>query len=387
MRTIGLVSVARSDYGIYRPVIRALQADPQLELRVIASGMHLSPDFGLTVQALEADGVPVAERVEMLLASDSPAAISKSIGVGVLGFAQVYQRSRPDLLVVLGDRFEMYAAALAAVPFNIPIAHIHGGEVTNGAIDDVLRHSMTKMSHLHFVSAEPYGRRVIQLGEEPWRVVVSGAPALDHLHALRPVEPELFHSRYGVDPRRPFLLATYHPVTREFEQAEWQFGELLAALAELALPVLFTMANADTNGRIINAMIRDAAATYPWAHRVDNLGVEAYFSAMRYAVAMVGNSSSGIIEAASFELPVVNVGSRQHGRARGANVIDVPYRRHEILAGLRRALAPDFRLSLRGMANPYGDGRAAERIAGVLRTVPLDQRLLMKSFYDLPPPR
>jgi UDP-hydrolysing UDP-N-acetyl-D-glucosamine 2-epimerase len=384
MRKIGVVSVGRSDYWIYRPVLEALQATPQVQLALIVSGAHLAPEFGMTVQQISADGFPITDRVEMLLSADSPTAISKSIGIGVMGFAEVFARTRFDLLLVLGDRFEMYAAALAAVPFNLPLAHIHGGEVTDGAFDEALRHSITKMSHLHFVSTERYKQRVIQLGEEPWRVTVSGAPALDHVQRIRRLDPEAFQRRAGVDPRRPFLLVTYHPVTREYDQSEWQFNELLAALAEQAMPTLFTLANADTHGRALNAQIHAAVERYPWAHLVDNLGVEAYFSAMSYATAMVGNSSSGIIEAGSFQLPVVNIGTRQSGRVRGPNVIDVANDRAAIGRGLQQALAPEFRQSLRGMINPYGDGQATARIVDVLVHTPLDQRLLMKSFYDLP---
>lgn len=384
MRKIGVVSVGRSDYGIYRPMLQALQSRPDVQLSVIVSGAHLAPEFGMTVETIAADGFPITDRVEMLLSADSPAAISKSIGIGVLGFADVFARRHLDLLVVLGDRFEMYAAALAAVPFNLPQAHIHGGEVTDGAFDEAFRHSITKMSHLHLVSTERYKQRVVQLGEEPWRVTVSGAPALDHLHTLRRIEPEQFQARYGIDPRRPFLLVTYHPVTRQYQESEQQFSELLAVLADTALPVLFTLANADTYGRRINALIHDAVERYDWASFVDNLGVEAYFSAMSYAAAMVGNSSSGIIEAGSFQLPVVNVGTRQGGRVRGPNVIDVANDREAIRRGLQQALTPAFRRSLQGMVNPYGDGHATQRIVDVLVQTPLDQRLLMKAFYDLP---
>lgn len=384
MRTVGVVSVGRSDYGIYLPVLRAIAADPQLQLRIYASGAHLSPEFGSTVRQFAADGFTVDERVEMLLSADTPAAIATSMGLGTIGFAQLLGRARPDILLVLGDRFEMHAAALAALPFNLPIAHIHGGEVTEGAIDEALRHSLTKLCHLHFVSTAAYGRRVVQLGEEPWRVIVSGAPALDHLATQRPLEPAAFLARFGFELPPEFLLVTYHPVTREYDQAEWQFEQLLAALAAQGAPVIFTLANADTNGRAINAQIARFVEQHPWAHAVANFGPEAYAGAMRRAAAMVGNSSSGIIEAATFALPVVNIGTRQQGRARGPNVIDVGNAADAIADGLRRALDPAFRTGLRGMANPYGDGRAAERIVRGLRDTPLDARLLMKRFYDLP---
>jgi UDP-hydrolysing UDP-N-acetyl-D-glucosamine 2-epimerase len=384
MRAIGVVTTARSDYGIYRPILQRLQADADVQLKLFVTGMHLAPQFGLTVKTIEADGFPIADRVEMLLASDSPEGVAKSIGLGVIGFAQVFARCRPDILVVLGDRFEMYAAALAALPFTIPIAHIHGGEVTQGAIDEALRHSLTKLSHLHFVSTEDYARRVRQLGEEPWRVSVSGAPGLDNVRSIELYSPAELSQRYGVPVQPAPLLVTFHPATLEHEQAGWQATELLAALAQIKLPVVFTMANADTGGRMIQQKISDFVKTQPAAWLLDNLGTRGYFSLMRAAAAMVGNSSSGLIEAPSFELPVVKIGLRQAGRVRAANVIDVGTDRAAIVDGIRRAVQPEFRASLRGLINPYGDGTAAEKIVAQLKRVELDQRLIMKKFHDWP---
>lgn len=383
MRTIGVVTVARSDYGIYLPVLRKIQADPDLRLYLIVSGMHLSPEFGLTVRAIEADGFQIGERVEMLLSSDSPEGIAKSIGLGVIGFAQAYGRFRPDILVVLGDRFEMYAAVLAALPFKLPVAHIHGGEITQGAIDDALRHSMTKLSHLHFVSTQEYARRVEQLGEEPWRVTVAGAPSLDNIQAIHLLSVEELETRYGLRLQSPPLLVTFHPVTLEFEQAEWQACELLAALDSAGMPVVFTLPNADTGGRLIMHRIEEFVQAHPLAQKADNLGTQGYFSLMAVAVAMVGNSSSGIIEAPSFGLPVVNIGTRQTGRVRGANVIDVGYTRAEILSGIRAAAQSEFRERLRQIENPYGQGQASQRIVDRLKSVPLDDRLILKRFLDL----
>lgn len=384
MRRIGVVTTARSDYGIYRPLLHRLHADADIDLRVLVTGMHLSPEFGLTVKAIEADGFPIAERVEMLLASDSPEGIAKSIGLGVIGFAQAYARVRPDILIVLGDRFEMYAAALAAVPFTIPIAHLHGGEVTQGAFDEALRHSLTKLSHLHFVSTAEYARRVRQLGEEPWRVCVAGAPSLDNLRTVQLFSQDEMRQQYGVALQPPLLLVTFHPVTLEPDQAEAQISELLAALEVAQLPVVFTGVNADTGGRIIQQKIDAFAQSQPTVQVLDNLGTRGYFSLMRQATAMVGNSSSGLIEAPSFELPVVNIGTRQVGRVRAANVIDVDTDRAAILAGIRRAVSPEFRAGLRGLINPYGDGTAAEKIVARLKSVELDRRLIMKRFVDWP---
>ena len=382
MRSIGVVSVGRSDYGIYLPILRRMQAEPDLKLALFVSGMHLSPDFGLTVRAIEADGFEIAERVEMLVASDTPQGIAKSIGLGVIGFSQAFARSRPDILVILGDRFDMYAAAVAALPFQIPVAHIHGGEVTYGAIDDALRHSMTKLSHLHFVSTQTYKQRVEQLGEEPWRITVSGAPGLDHLHSLQFLTAAELERRYHLLLDPPPLLVTFHPVTLEYEQVEWQVDELLSALEASDLPVVFTMPNADTGNSVVRKKIIEFSETHSRIWRLDNLGTQAYFSMMKHAAAMVGNSSSGIIEAASFKLPVVNIGSRQGGRIRAANVIDAGYDHQEIQHAIQKATAPAFREALRDLQNPYGDGQAAERIVECLKTVRLDERLLAKRFFD-----
>ena len=385
MRTIGVVTGARSDYGIYRPLLRKLHAHPAADLAVYATGMHLAPEFGLTVRQIEADGFPVAERVESLLAADTPAGLAGSMGLGVLGFAQAFGRRRPDLLVVLGDRPEMHAAALAALPFKLPVAHIHGGELTEGAIDDALRHSLTKLSHLHFVAADAYARRVVQLGEEPWRVTVCGAPGLDDLILTPRLSDERLSARIGLPLDPPPLLVTFHPVTLEYEKTEWQVAELLAALAAADLPVVFTRPNADTRGRAVAWMINAFARDYPRARLAGDLGTDAYFSLMAAAAAMVGNSSSGLIEAPSFKLPVVNVGTRQRGRFRAANVIDVGHGRGEVIDGIRRATHPDFRgRVLRDLVNPFDRGGAADLILRHLITVPLDDRLLTKRFHDLP---
>lgn len=384
MRTIGIVTVSRSDYGIYLPILRRILADPDLDLQLIVAGMHLSPDHGLTVKMIEADGFEICERVEMLVSSDSPQGIAKSIGLGMIGFSQAFSRARPDILILIGDRFEMFSAALAALPFKLPIAHIHGGEVTIGAIDDALRHSMTKLSHLHFVSTREYQRRVEQLGEEPWRVIVSGAPGLDNLDSIEFMSLHEMETCYQLRLDQPFLLVTYHPVTLEYEQTDWQVDELLAALDEIAMPVVFTMPNADTKNTVIRQKIREFVLAHPTASCLESMGTRGYFSLMKGAASMIGNSSSGIIEAPSFKLPVVNIGTRQSGRVRAANVIDTGYARTEVMQAIRKAVSPDFRDGLSDMQNPYGNGHASERIVERLKTIPLDDRLLIKKFIDHP---
>ena len=383
MKTIGVVTVGRSDYGIYLPILKKIKADPHLRLCLIASGMHWSPTIGLTYKEIEADGFEMTEQVKIPSDSDTPADIAKSIGHYTVGFAKVYARQKPDILVVLGDRFEMFAAALAALPFKIPVAHIHGGELTRGAIDDALRHSMTKMSHLHFVATPEYARRVIQLGEEPWRVHVCGAPSLDHLKSIKLMQKKELEMRYGISiSKRPFLV-TFHPVTLEYEKSEKQITELLAALRVFRRPTIFTMPNADTYHSVIRRKIREFAAKNSWVQVVENLGTRGYFSLMALSAVMVGNSSSGIIEAASVKLPVVNIGTRQEDRLRTANIVDVGYARQDIIAGIKKVLSKTFCRAVKTLVNPYDQGGAAEKIVKILKAAPLHNRLLMKRFHDL----
>ena len=379
MRSIAVVTVGRSDYGIYLPILRRIQSHPDLELHIIVAGMHLSEAFGRTVCCIEHDGFRIDERVEMLLSSDTPTGVVMSMGLGLLGFAQAYARRRPDILIVLGDRFEMHAAALAALPFNIPVAHIHGGELTEGAIDDALRHSMTKLSHLHFVAADEYAARVVQMGEEAWRVVVSGAPALDNLHSSPlPDRAELIR-RFQL-PAEPYLLVTFHPVTLEYEDTEFHVTELVEALRLAACPVVFTAPNADTGHTIIGDAIRRFVREHDSAGFVDNFGTFEYLSAMRFAAAVVGNSSSGIIEAPSLCVPVVNIGTRQQGRIRAKNIVDTGYGREQIVAAIRRATKPGFRAVVEQVVNPYGNGHAAELIVDRLARVDLGRSLIVKKF-------
>ena len=382
MRTIGVVTTSRADYGACRPVLQAINSDADLRLCLFVSGMHLSPGHGFTVSAIEADGFEIADRVEVLLSSDTPEAIGKSMGLGLIGFAQVFNRRRLDILVIVGDRFEMFAAALAAVPFNIPIAHLGGGDVTVGAMDDALRHSLTKLSHLHFASTEQYAQRIIQMGEERWRVCVSGEPNLDSLATMQLLTREELEAKYPVRLSSPFLLVTYHPVTLQYRESGWQIDQLLKALHDSGIPVVFTMPNADTYNQSIRERIKRFADTSPSAWVVENLGLESYLSMMVLAAAIVGNSSSGILEAASFELPAVNIGIRQTGRVRARNVIDVGNSREAILSGIKQATDRKFRDSLRGLTNPYATGYAVPRILEKLKNVEIDERLLHKRFYD-----
>jgi UDP-hydrolysing UDP-N-acetyl-D-glucosamine 2-epimerase len=377
-REIAVVTVARSDYGHLRPVLSGLAAAPDARLRLIVGGMHLSQTYGNTVDVIERDGWTIAARVPMLGDADSPAAIAGAIGRGVSGFADAYAATRPDLLVVLGDRFEMLAAAAAALPFALPVAHIHGGEITMGAFDNQVRHAITKLSHVHLVAAEAHAAVVAGMGEERWRIHVVGAPGLDRIPATPRLSRAALAAELGLPPDDRWVLVTFHPVTLEYADTEGHAQELLAALDKIDAALIVTYPNADTASRVLIDGFEEFARSRPRVRLVRNLGDDRYLSLLEHAAAMVGNSSSGLIEAPSFGLPVVNIGSRQHGRLRGDNVIDVGYGRDEILRAVDRALAPGRRDRLRRSPNPYGDGRAAGRIVRVLREVPLDARLLQK---------
>jgi len=385
MRTVGVVTVGRSDYGSYRPVLRALERRNDVSVQLYVGGMHLLERFGLTVSEIEEDGFPIVARLDFLGPGDEPADVAAAIGRGVIAFADAFERARPDVVLLLGDRFEMFAAGIAALPLTLPLAHIHGGESTEGAIDEEIRHSLTKLSHLHFTSTDVYARRIIQMGEEPWRVHVSGAPALDALVGFQPLSDEELAAR-GVRLRGPTLLVTYHPVTRVPDGAREELDALLEAVAASGLDAVFTFPNADSGHREmvsrLDSLPEDGRFTV-----VPNLGGDAYFTVMSRAAAMVGNSSSGIIEAASFGLPVVDVGMRQRGRMRAGNVVGAAGDAGSIRAAIEHAVDPAFRRAVDGLINPYGDGHAGERIAEVVATVPLDEHLLVKRFHDIQMPR
>ena len=382
MRQVAVVTGSRADYGLYTPILRHVRDERSIAVFLLVTGAHLSKEFGFTVQEIEADGFEIAERIDMEVGLDTPEAIARSTGLAVRGFAAAFARRRPDVLLLLGDRLEMLAAAVASLPFNIPVAHIHGGEATEGAIDDAVRHALTKMSHLHFVALDAYGDRIVQMGESPWRVTVSGAPGLDHLDGFTPLSRADLERQHGIHIADTTLVVTYHPVTREYGDTASHMTELLAALREVAAPVVFTFPNADTSSRVVIDAVRRYVTDERVAQLAVSLGTRGYLSLMTHAAAMVGNSSSGIIEAASFRLPVVNVGTRQQGRVRGKNVIDVGYSRVEIAGAIRTALTEEFRASLSDLVNPYGDGHAAERIVERLKSVPLGDALLRKRFHD-----
>jgi UDP-hydrolysing UDP-N-acetyl-D-glucosamine 2-epimerase len=382
LRRIAIVSVGRSDYSYWRPILEETRNWPDCEPVVLAAAGHLAKGFGNTLQHIEADGWRIAACVEMTPTEDSPEAAARSLGRGVMSFTDAYASVRPAIVLLLGDRYEMFAAAAASVPLGIPLAHIAGGERTEGAIDEVFRHAMTKLSHLHFVAMKEYADRVIQMGEDPARVQVTGSPSLDNIRSVTLLTPSELKTRFGVAIDPSPALITFHPTTRELEAGPEQLRALLEALEESGLPCVFTAPNADPSHQGVLREIQ-AFCDRNGHPLVLNFGPEAYYSMMKHSRLMVGNSSSGIIEAASFSLPVVNIGSRQAGRVRPPNVIDSSGEKSDIRRAIARAASSEFRSTLDG-TNPYGDGHAASRIVRTVMTVKIDRDLLAKRFVDFP---
>ncbi len=384
MRKICVVTGTRAEYGLLLWLMKEIQAAPDLQLQVVVTGMHLSPEFGLTYKEIEKE-FSIDKKIEMLLSSDTAIGISKSMGLAQISFAEAYAELQPDLVVVLGDRFEIFAAAAAAMIARIPIAHIHGGETTEGAFDEAIRHSVSKMSHLHFVATEEYRKRVIQLGEDPQRVFNFGAPGLDSIANLQLLNRVELEKSIGFKLAEKNLLVTFHPVTLEQSTAQEQFQQLLFALDEIQdAHVIFTKANADTDGRIINSMIdayvqRNSERAIAFA----SLGQLRYLSALVHVDAVVGNSSSGLVEAPSFKIGTVNIGDRQKGRVRASSVIDCAPDKGEIVEAVRSLYQPEFRKKLHEVVNPYGVAGASNRIVGILRSCTLEN-LLKKKFNDIP---
>ena len=376
-RTIAVVTTSRADYiHLYWP-LHDLMRHQEVDLKLIVLGAHLAPQFGETVKEIEKDGFPIAARLECLLSSDTDVGVAKTLGLAVLSLADLLGQMRPDLLLLIADRYEMLAPAAVALTLRIPIAHIEGGEVSEGAIDDAVRNALTKMSHIHFTSTENARSRVIAMGEEPWRVHRAGAPSLDHLRrsCLR-TRDELQH-QLQIDLNTPTVMVAYHPVTIARDTTR-EAESLFAALQKVDAQILFCYPNADAGSYTLMERTRAFLAARNDAKLFVNLDAVTYWSLLGHVSALIGNSSSGIMEAASFALPVVNIGFRQKGRERARNVLDAAPEASAILASITQALSPAFRRSLVGMSNPYGDGHAAEKIVQVLTTAPLSEKLLIK---------
>ena len=382
-RKVCVVTGSRAEYGLLRWLMEEIRDAADLELQIAATGMHLSPAFGLTVREIESDGFVVDEKVEMLVDSDTPAAIAKSMGLGLIGFGDALARLRPDILLVLGDRFEILSAVNAALVARIPVAHLHGGETTEGAFDEGIRHSISKMSHLHFVAAEDYRRRVIQLGEAPETVFTVGGLGVDNIRRTLLLDRSALEASIDFKFGEKNLLVTFHPATLDGVAPSDQLAELLAALAPRKdTHVIFTMPNADTHGRTLFAMIDEFSNTRENVKAYASLGHQRYLSCLQQMDAVVGNSSSGLTEVPSFGIATVNIGDRQRGRLKANSVIDCEPNRGSIEAALTRACSAEFRASIKDVVNPYGDGGAVGRIVSVLQSASIDN--VKKSFFDIP---
>jgi GDP/UDP-N,N'-diacetylbacillosamine 2-epimerase (hydrolysing) len=382
-RKICVITGTRAEYGLLYWLLKAIDTDSSLNLQLVVTGMHLCSEFGLTYKEIEKEFL-ITKKVEMLLASDTPVGISKSMGLAQIGFAEVYEDLKPDIVVVLGDRFEIFAAASAAMVACIPLAHIHGGEATQGLIDEPIRHSITKMSHLHFCATQEYKNRIVQLGENPKSVFNVGGLGIESIKRLPLYSKKELEKALGFPFAKKNLLVTFHPVSLEKSSAAKDFQQLLDALETLQdTHIIFTKANSDTDGRIINTMMEDFVASHPHTTALfASLGQLRYLSTLQYVDAVVGNSSSGLLEAPSFHIGTINIGNRQAGRIKARSVIDVPPQKDAILKAFDKLYSDTFQKQLKEVQNPYGEGFASQKILAILQSANLEN-ILQKKFYDI----
>ena len=383
MKKICVVTGTRAEYGLLYWFLKEIESDKELQLQVIVTGMHLSPEFGLTYKEIEKE-FKINKKIEMLLSSDTSVGISKSMGLAQISFAESYDELKPDVVVVLGDRYEIFSATSAAMIARIPIAHIHGGEKTEGAFDESIRHSITKMSHLHFTATNEYKNRVIQLGENPSRVFNVGGMGIENIKRLKLLSKDEFEKSIEFKLNIKNILVTFHPVTLENSTAKEQFQQLLDAIDELEdTNIIFTKANSDTDGRVINQMIDEyVTKNSQKSVQFTSLGQLRYLSALQYVDAVVGNSSSGLAEAPSFKIGTINIGDRQKGRIKASSVIDCEPNKDSILKSFEKLYSKEFQETLKTTINPYGNGCASKKIVEILKNVDL-KNILKKSFYDL----
>lgn len=384
MKSITVLTATRAEYGLLSPIIHALKACGSFEVRVVVTGAHLSPEFGLTYREIEKEGIEIDRKIEILLSSDTPSAISKSMGMALIGFADYFAERRPDALIVLGDRYETLAVCCAAMNARIPIIHLYGGETTEGAVDEVIRHAITKLSYLHLTSTEEYRKRVIQLGESPDRVFTVGAIGIENAMKKKLLSKRELADSLELALERPYAVITFHPVTLENNSAEQQCRELLKALdMHPEMDYIITKANADADGRIINKMLDDYSLTHDHVSVYESLGAVRYLSAVKYACMAIGNSSSGLLEVPSFKIPTVNIGDRQKGRLKAASVIDCGPKTEEISKSIERAKTIEFREICETVTNPYGDGDTSEKVVNAIETMMSSEIDLKKKFYDI----
>lgn len=383
-KRICVLTATRAEYGLLKTIIKALDIIEDFDVRVVATGAHLSPEFGLTYKEIERDGIAIDEKIEILLSADSPSAITKTMGLAMISFADYFERLKPDLLIVLGDRYETLAVSAAAMIQRIPIAHLYGGEITEGAIDESIRHSITKLSYLHFTSTEEYRRRVIQLGESPDRVFCVGAIAIENILNEKLMSKAELEEAINFKLDKPYAMVTFHPVTLGDKGSEYYMKNLLKVCkAYKDMKFIFTKANADTDGRIINQLVDEYVGINNNAVAFASLGMTKYLSALKYCTMIIGNSSSGLIEAPSFGIPTVNIGDRQKGRIQASSVINCESTVIGIEKAVKLALSPEFRKKASEVKNPYGEGKTSVKVVAVIRDFLMKDIInLKKKFYD-----
>jgi GDP/UDP-N,N'-diacetylbacillosamine 2-epimerase (hydrolysing) len=384
MKKICVVTGTRAEYGLLYWLMKGIREDPELELQIIATGMHMSPEFGLTYREIEKDGFTINKKIEMILSADTPGAISKSTGMGIIGFSDAYVDLAPDIVIVLGDRYELLAASTAALFARIPIGHIHGGETTIGAFDEAIRHSITKMAWWHFVAAEDYRKRVIQLGEDPQRVHLVGGIGIDGINKTKLLNKTDLEKVIDFKFGKKTLLVTFHPVTLENETSKKQFEELLGCLDKLkGTNIIFTLSNSDTSGRIINSMIHSFVKDHSSNTKFfTSMGQLNYLSSLQFVDGIVGNSSSGLLEAPTFRVGTINIGDRQKGRLKAKSIIDCEPNKASIKQAIDNLYSKDFQNILPTVENPYGNGNASEKILEILLKAKIPEEP-KKEFYNL----
>jgi GDP/UDP-N,N'-diacetylbacillosamine 2-epimerase (hydrolysing) len=383
MRKICVVTGTRAEYGLLYWLMKEIDVDKDLELQIVVTGMHLSEEFGNTYQQIEKDGFTIDKKVDISLTSDTELLISKSMGLGMIGFSDAFNLLKPDLIVVLGDRFEIFSAVSVAMIMRIPIAHLHGGEATEGLIDEPIRHSITKMSHLHFTATNEYRNRVIQLGEQPDRVFNVGGLGIDNINKLKLLNKDDFEKAIGFNLGEKNILVTFHPVTLEASTSRVQFQELLNSISELKdTKIIFTKANSDTDGRIINSMIDDYVAKHDNTIAFVSMGQLNYLSALQFVDAVVGNSSSGLAEVPTFKIGTIDIGDRQRGRIKADSVISCIPNKDSISTAFKELYSKQFQSNVGKVENPYGKGGASKRIIRIIKDISLNG-IVKKYFYDL----
>ncbi len=382
-RKICVVTGTRAEYGLLFWLMKEIEADSELELQIIATGMHLSPEFGLTYKEIEKD-FKIDKKIEMLLSSDTSVGISKSMGLAQIGFSDAYEELKPDIVVILGDRYEIFSAVSASMIARIPIAHLSGGELTLGAIDDAIRHAITKMSHLHFVATDEYKKRVLQLGEDESRIFNFGEAGLDNIYKLKLLSKEEFEQSIEFKLDKKSILFTYHPTTLDKEEKILKdFQNILDALEELKdISIIFTKANSDASGRIINSMLEEFTQNHTNTKLFTSLGQLRYISALQYVDAVVGNTSSGLVEAPSFQIGTINIGDRQKGRIQSKSVINAQATNESLTNAFNLLYSITFQNSLKNIVNPYGVGGASVKTKEILKKIDLSN-ILYKEFKDI----